>query len=685
MSEHRRPPRSCGGWVKRKAGDSGLRTPTHGEPASGVPGKAASSTRRRIAAALVLVAGYASLSLFDFEHLLGGFGSRVPATPYSGDVGAAVWYLAWLPFALGHGLNPFVSHFQFAPAGFNLLSNTGDLFPAFVLSPVTVLFGPVSAFDVAVVAAPVISAGALYFVARRLGCSAPAAFVAGALYGYSPYLMHEDPLGHLNLTWMFFPPLAYYLLDRILCVQAGSPYREGAALGTLVVAQFFTSTEILLDCALVAVPLVCLFALRRVHEVRQRRAYVLRALGAAFLVTIPLLAYPLWVDVAGPYHILATRARSGSISLLSPLWPSAPAGSGFAKRVDSGFLGAGAVLLASLALVVSRHVHNVAHLVAGSVLSYLLALGQSVRIIGAHIVSHAWIWSMLDRVRLFRAIEDYRFAALYVMFVALLVALAIDHAPAVWASAVRRRAGNHAAHRWRRATTICGLAAVALVLPLAADSAPLAVQRVSLPSFVAHIPAHGRAPTVAEYPGPSIIDGAPLIWQAMSGMRFKLTGGYAFVPAVRAEARARGSGLSASAFNILFLAAALGTLTPDLSSGARAAVRTALADSDVSDVVVALRGHDGRVLAHTMSNVLGRPSVRSSTYWVWSALRRMTDRARGSVGASTRLGGFDGLRAHDVYDPGPHQHRDKAGVGRRSSSIDLPVLALRGSVMGAAS
>jgi hypothetical protein len=583
------------------------------------PDAAAAEKRHRTAVGLLVVAGYASLSLYDFEHLLGGFGSRVPASPFSGDVGAAVWYLAWLPFALGHGLNPLVSHFQFAPAGFNLVSNTGDLFPALVLSPVTVLFGPVFALDVAVVAAPVISAGSLYFVARRLGFSLPAAFVAGALYGYSPYLMHEDPLGHLNLTWMFFPPLAYYLLDRILRVQAGSPYRDGVALGVLVVAQFFTSTEILLDCALVALPIVCLLALRRIHELGERAAYACRALGAATFVILPLLAYPFWVDVAGPYHVLATRARSGSISLLSPIWPSAPAGSDFAQRVDSGFVGPGAVLIALLAVPVWRQVRSVAHFVAAAALTYLLALGQSVRTIGAHVLSHAWIWSALDHFRLFEAIQDYRFSALFVMSVAMLAAVTVDRVPAMW-----RRSGDHLAQRWRTAIGVLGIAAAVLVVPLVADSVPGAAQHVSLPSVIAReLPRGETFPTLAAYPGASIIEGEPLIWQAMSGMRFKLTSGYAFVPRAPA-AKSRGTSSSSdSAFNLVLVAAALGTLPAHLSTRALRAVRSAFVDSGVSCVVISLRARDGLLLAKTMSRALGPASSRSATYWVWGSLHHV--------------------------------------------------------------
>lgn len=576
----------------------------------------ASGTRRKVGAGAVIVIAYASLSLFDFGGLLGGFGSRLPGTPFPGDVGSAVWYMGWLPFALGHGMNPFISHFQFAPGGFNLLSNTGDLFPALVLAPVTVWLGPVAAFNTAVIAAPVISAGALYLVVRKLGFSAPPAFVAGALYGYSPYLMHEDPLGHLNLTWMFFPPFAYYLLDRILRVQTGSPSRYGVALGALVVAQFFTSTEILLDCAVVAVPIILLLALRRIHEISERSRYALRALGVAGLVVLPLLAYPFWVDVAGPYHVLAIHARSGSISLLSPLWPSAPSGATFLQRADSAFVGPGAVVVAFAAVFSWAQVRNIAHFVAGAMVSYLLALGTSVRTVGAHVASRVWIWSALRHIRLFEAVQDYRFSALFVMFVAMLAAVTIDRVGA----AVRSHAQTRTA-RWWRWGSVPSLGLIVLVFPLFADNVSGTTETVSPPPAVARaLPAGAATPTLALYPGASLIDGAPLIWQALGGMRFKLTSGYAFLPGTAGSQRPGPSSRARTALDIVFLSAALGELPPRLPAGALAAIRAGLASSNVSGVVIALHARDGRRLARNMARAVGPPAYRSSSFWAWRGL-----------------------------------------------------------------
>ena len=57
---------------------------------------------------------------------------------------------------------------------------------------------------------------------------------------------------------MFFPPLAAYLIDLIFFRQTGRPVRLGLVLGLLIVVQFFSGQEILLDCVVVTVPVLAL-------------------------------------------------------------------------------------------------------------------------------------------------------------------------------------------------------------------------------------------------------------------------------------------------------------------------------------------------------------------------------------------------------------------------------------------
>ena len=565
---------------------------------------------RRSSIHLAAIAILLAVSVLQCRPLLDALSSSVPASGFSGDDGQGVWYMAWLPFALGHGLDPFISHLQFAPAGFNLLSNTGMLFPALLLSPITVTAGPVVAFDVGILAAPVVSGGCLYFVCRRLGTSWAGGLAAGAVFGFSPYLMYEAPFGHFNLTWLFFPPLAYYLLRQIL-LDEGSASRPGLALGALVVIQYFTSTEILLDCVILAVPMTLIFLARHSRDGLRVPKRLLIALSCACLVAVPLLAYPLWVTLAGPYHVLLNPAKASGITLPNPAWPSAKAHSaaGLFAHAGSGFVGPGAIVVAAAAVFWWRQAREVTHYAVGALIAFVLALGRNIRTARSVLLRASPI-AWFAHVPLLRAIAPYRFSSLMVMFVALLCATTITQVSRRLAEQGSSR--RVAVARWSIPAL---LAAAVLVLPLLAGRFPSRTEHVGFPAAVsAAITPGDRDPTLDVYPAVGVFNGDPLIWQALSGMSFRLADGYAFV---REPNGTIGFSPPPTITNILFAAAQLGTLRPALTPAARAAVADDLRRSGVSGLVLMVNGIYARRLDQDMRQVLGPPTFQSASFDSW--------------------------------------------------------------------
>lgn len=136
---------------------------------------------------------YLLLGVLAWWHVWTGGISHTIAAEGWGDPAQQVWFIAWVPHALGSGLNPFVSHAMFAPKGINLVLNTSILLPALVLSPITVLFGPVTAFNVACTLAPAGSAMAGYAAFSRFVRFAPAAWLGGLAYGFSPSCCTTSP------------------------------------------------------------------------------------------------------------------------------------------------------------------------------------------------------------------------------------------------------------------------------------------------------------------------------------------------------------------------------------------------------------------------------------------------------------------------------------------------------------
>ena len=268
------------------------------------PGNPAGGADSRIVKTLAILVLLSLLSLWSWRSLIvAGIAHHAPSYTQAGDTGQGILFMKWLPFALAHGMNPFYSRMMFAPQGINLLSNTSFFLPSLLLSPITVWFGPVAAFDIGVILAPVISGYALYWVLRKYGTAVPAALIASLFYAYSPYLMQEVQLGHFNLSWMFFPPLLVYLLDEIFVRQQVRFWKSGLALGALCIVQFFNSPEILLDSAVLAAFLLAVIAATHPKAVSTHLGHAALASAVAVTSALVILAYPLWYCFNGPQHV----------------------------------------------------------------------------------------------------------------------------------------------------------------------------------------------------------------------------------------------------------------------------------------------------------------------------------------------------------------------------------------------
>ena len=213
-----------------------------------------------------------------------------------------MWFLSWTPFALLHGHNPFFTTYGNYPYGVNLLTDTGETLLGLVAAPVTLLFGPIDSFNTMLTLAMASSATAGYVLARRFTTWRPAAFIAGLLYGFSPYMVGQG-LYHLNLVFVPLPPLMFLVLYELLIVQRGRPERWGALLALLVCAQFFISSEVLAEAAVIgAVALVVLVVLHpRAVVARAQHAAV--GLAVALAISAAVLIGPILYSFHGPGHV----------------------------------------------------------------------------------------------------------------------------------------------------------------------------------------------------------------------------------------------------------------------------------------------------------------------------------------------------------------------------------------------
>jgi len=137
-----------------------------------------------------------------------------------GDADLFAWFLRYAATALAHGRLPaLVTTALNAPAGINVMWNTSILLPGVLLTPVTLLFGPQVSLTVLGTAGFAGSAASLFWVLRRWQVSTQAAALAGAVYGFSPALLHSA-IGHYNLQVAILPPL---IIDLGLRITIGPP------------------------------------------------------------------------------------------------------------------------------------------------------------------------------------------------------------------------------------------------------------------------------------------------------------------------------------------------------------------------------------------------------------------------------------------------------------------------------
>ncbi len=462
----------------------------------------------------------------------------------AGDADEYSWFLSWLPFAIGHGTDPLISHYVNFPAGVNLMWNTSVLLPSFLMSPVTVVFGAAFSYNVLVTTAPGFCAAFAYMAFRRWTGSRPA--LGGALvFGFSPYIVSQS-VGHLSQTLIMSAPLMLVLLDRLLVVQSGRAWLDGLLLGLLAWAQLLTGEEVLaMEAVTAAIGLAALGVIAR-REARQHLPYAIRgsvvAAGLFVVLSAPFLA----VQYLGPYKVQNAHPANRYVTdLLNFVVPtrSAQLAPAAALRVAAHFTGNGSehgayiglplVLFVILALVLGRRrtVTRVALSVAGG--AALLSMGPTLHVLGH--VSHVYLPDfVLQKLPLFRDLLPDRFASMMTLGVGLLVALGLDELKRLRRPAL---AGGWAlTGGWALAGA--GLVAILPTVHFAASASPLFsafYTGFACPSAASGTPAH--PPVALVLP---VVNELDLRWQAESGFCFVMPSSTGMTGTSRGKGRDHG-------------------------------------------------------------------------------------------------------------------------------------------------
>lgn len=606
--------------------------------------------RDGLAVALILGC-YLLAALAVTWHLWADPASRtIAGNPNDADLFA--WFLRYDAAAVAHGRLPaLVTSAMNAPQGINVMWNTSMLLPGVLLTPVTLLLGAQTSLTVLTTVGFAGSAASMFLVLRRWEVSTSAAALAGAVYGFSPALLHAS-VGHYSTQLAILPPLIIDAGLR-LCLRSAAPVRDGIVLGLLVTAQIFTGEELLLLTALAGLLLLAVLALGRPRATASRWRPAAAGLAVAAVVTLLLAGYPLWVQFFGPLaqHGSAFTPDFFENDLTSFLTPSryllfhtaasAAAAAGYQGGVPEylAFLGWPLIaVLAATTLAFWRRPAVRATAVTLVVLE-ILSLGGHPLVSGTFHGRVTLPWRWLEALPVLGAALPDRLSIAADGAAAALLAFGIDLARARLAPvsepegqrAPRRRATKDGedkpgAGARGRALALLGTALVVAVavaacvpllpLPLPAAAAPALPAGWTAAFAALRLPPGARVLVV---PVPTATLTQALRWQADTGEPASLIGGYFNGPGPGGQAYVDGNGPAATALYVdglwsrgsAVVAPAWSQVRADLNAWRPAAV-----------VAVTSAGSP---LGRYLVRLFGRPGVQAGRVLAWRLQPEVTD------------------------------------------------------------
>jgi len=596
-------------------------------------GATAHRVRRRAALSAAVIVGYFLLAIVAFWPALPNLSGHIFG--FEGDFVQAVWFVGWVAHALAHGLNPFWSNAVNVPFGVNLGQNTEAPLLGLLSAPISLAFSPLVATNLLLLLGMPISATAAFVVLRKWDVWRPAAALGGLLYGFSPYMVGQSQ-GHPSLVFEPVPPLIAMVLVSIFRGQ-GNTWRFGIWLGLLVSAQYLISPELLATVALFALVALACTAVRHPEDIAEITRVAARPLGVALAVVLVLLAYPVWLLVAGPQHVtgptfpLDNPYHNDLLSFVVPgplqrislgLHSLSARVLGYSDSTDGGgYIGIPLLIMGGILTWRSRHRPRTQLALFVFLASAILSLGPQLTVDGR--LTHIPLpFLVIGHVPILDSILPVRLSFETGAFLAALIAFGLDDMRQATARGAHVSVPSQEVQR-RSMVLSAGVILVVLVVTQL-PRWPYATPPVSgLPSSLNRIIPAGN-PVTLTYPYDTASVTEPMFWQAMDGYRFRLLGG---------DVRIRGAnGQVTNLVNRMnppelqeFLASQedVAYLGPKLhiSPTLVAETKTTILDYHIRMIIVD-RSLDGSgPVMRLFRDALGPPSASSGTFTMWADWR----------------------------------------------------------------
>jgi hypothetical protein len=621
-------------------------------PAGGAVRDRQSRARRLVAAwsapacyLLLACLAYWPVSPLDSHHLVN---CRCP------DPQQQTWYLAWPPFALTHGLNLFFTTYLQVPNGGNLAASTSMPLLGLLGAPVTALAGPLATFNLMLRLALAASGTSMFFVLRRYTSWWPAAFGGGLLFEFSAYMAGQSEK-HIFLIFVPLVPLFIPLLDDWLVSLRRTPLWSGVLVGLVAGLQYLISPEIFLATAMFAAVGLLFLAARYPVSARHRLGVFARGVAASVPVFLLIAGYAIWMFIAGPGHPQGSAHDLGDLvtyhgDVLSAIVPTSnqlfttPALSRIGDRtvrntVENGlYLGVPLLILLGYLAVRFRRSGIVAVSAVVGLAAFVLSLGPKLTVNHVVLLRHM-PFSVLLHLPLLRNLEAARFSLFVQLTAAVILGVGIDRVRASrWRAGIVGRASaedggappgpaGRSAAEWARPLLVAAVG-VAALLPV--------VPRLPVHSAPAEVPAFFTTRSVRVLPQGAVALTFPydlrphndaMVWQAVSGMRFRILGGDVYVrrPAGVAPWQAKPPGgpvMSA----VLLAGTRRGGKPPSADQQTLTAIRQLCARYHVEAILVDPTAPEGRAVAALIRRALRAQPLVAGQLSIWinvqSALRR---------------------------------------------------------------
>lgn len=579
-----------------------------------------------------VILGLLVLSIGMWWHVWITGDPRTTMACQCGDPALFLWFVKWVPWSIAHLHDPFFSNAIYAGQGGANTLDTAVLLQPLLLAPVTAVAGPVAAFNVIVTIAPVLNGWAMFVLLRKVTHFLPGQVLASVLYGFSPYVIGQEPFGHFNIDLVAFAPLALWCAYDLLVDGRHRPAVVGVLLGCLCAAQFLAGPELLAMSALIALIGGIALLLIAPRLVLERRRPLLVGLVTAGAVAGLLVGYPVWFLVAGPRHFAgypwpATPAEGflpGTIALPGTYRVASPAAAfgGYfgAEGPNSSYLGIALLALVGVSALVWRRRRLAWCLLVVGIVGWVLSFGVRPNGMPAGI----WLpWRIFDHAPVVSEILPGRFGLFSDLAAAILLAISLD----LWwsrrarvADLVRRRTSWRPRRVELAWGALCSFVALGALVPIAwTYPVPFAVHDNPVPAWFADVaPRLHQGTVLLVMPYAPSGEVQAMAWQADAGFSYSMVGGYALVPGPHGRSISVDppGGAEALLSKLSFGLTPEPTGTPAETS----AVRASLERWGVNVVVATTQVRDPLYDVGFLTAVMGRLPVWQDGSWVWYGL-----------------------------------------------------------------